>query len=125
MTSVINSEFLISAVYVPILVAVIGGPLMIVLKKIRDLDNNNTNQHSNSMSTLTSIQSDITSVKSDINAVKTTVNGVQLDVHSLHLDVSDLKQDMKDVRVDVKTVETKLNNHIKKTPTKSPKVGLR
>lgn len=114
MQSVITGEFLLSAVFVPVVVAIIVGPLVAVLSKLKKLDNNNSEQHANSLTTLKEI-------KQDISDVKTTVHGVQLDINTVRVDLSDLKTDMKDVQKDVVQLDHKLNNHINK---RNKKVGL-
>jgi septal ring factor EnvC (AmiA/AmiB activator) len=91
----ITKEFVLSAVLVPIVVALIAGPVVAVIKR---LDNNNTNQHARSIEALELINQNIDTVKDSIKDVKTDVGLVQLY--------------LRDVQHDVKNIDSRLNEHI-------------
>lgn len=57
----------------PIIVALIGGPLMVLIKT---LARNNTQQHSQNLNVLKSIQSSVEDVKSAVEEVKIDVKQV-------------------------------------------------
>lgn len=88
MVAAITKEFLLSAVLVPVLVALIAGPVVAVIKR---LDNNNTAQHARSIETLELINQNIKAVREDVGLV-------QLDI--------------RDVQHDVKKMDARLNEHI-------------
>lgn len=54
-----------SAVYVPILVALIGGPVMWLLARF---DRRNSDQHANNMSVLHEIKEDVREVRNDLKS---------------------------------------------------------
>lgn len=95
MVAAITKEFLLSAVLVPVLVALIAGPVVAV---IRRLDSNNTAQHARSIEALELINHNIKTVKENVNAVKDDVGLIQLDI--------------RDVQHDVKKMDARLNEHI-------------
>ena len=63
----------------PIIVALIGGPLMLLIKI---LDRHNTRQHSQNMDVLQSIKSSVEEVKNEVKEVKDDVK--QLDARLQH-----------------------------------------
>ena len=54
-----------SAIYVPILVALIGGPVMWLLARF---DRRNSDQHSNNMNVLNEIKEDVREVRNDLKS---------------------------------------------------------
>lgn len=54
-----------SAVYVPILVALIGGPVMWLLARF---DRRNSDQHANNMNVLNEIKEDVREVRNDLKS---------------------------------------------------------
>ena len=54
-----------SAVYVPILVALIGGPVMWLLARF---DRRNSDQHANNMNVLNEIKDDVREVRNDLKS---------------------------------------------------------
>jgi methionine synthase II (cobalamin-independent) len=88
MIAEITKEFVLSAIFVPIIVAVIAGPVVAIVKKF---DENNTSQHARSMNVLNSIQSNLSDLKSDVGMI-------QLDTRI--------------IQSDVKQIDARLNEHI-------------
>jgi len=64
----------------PIVVALIGGPLMFLLRK---LDRNNTSQHGQNLQVLNEIKEAIKEIKKDITDVQVDVRVVQSDVKGI------------------------------------------
>lgn len=69
-----------SAWVVPIVVAVIGGPLMWMLSRF---DKRNTEQHLTNLSTLTGIKEAVDEVRTDVRDVRTEVRDVRQDVREV------------------------------------------
>jgi predicted PurR-regulated permease PerM len=80
MLSAVTQEFILSAVLVPVVVAIIAGPIVAV---IRRLDSNNTSQHAKSMQALEAIQGTIQDVKSNVELVQFDIRIVQSDVKGM------------------------------------------
>lgn len=82
------------AVFVPIIVAMIGGPLMWMLHR---LDKRNTEQHGNSMNILTGLQQSITEVSTDVKVMRS--------------DVKSLKKEHKRLSHEHKTLARRMDEH--------------
>jgi len=75
--------------FVPIVVAVIAGPLMWALRK---LERNNTDQHAQSLGALSELRSDVREVAAEVREVKADVRDLRTDHRSLwksHLDLQE------------------------------------
>lgn len=109
MLSAVNAEFVIAVILMPLLLALIGGPLMYLVKR---LDDNNTSQHARSMRTLQQIHDSLDHVKHAVNEVKMDVTGVKIDISDVKVDVRDVQSDVKSMQKDIKTIDDRLTKHI-------------
>lgn len=109
MLAAVNAEFIIAVILMPLLLALIGGPIMYLVKR---LDDNNTSQHARSMHTLQQIHDSIDHVKHAVQDVKMDVTGVKMDISDVKIDVRDVQSDVKAMQKDVKVLDNRLTKHI-------------
>lgn len=66
--------------FVPIIVAVIAGPLMWALRKF---DRNNSDQHAQNLQALTELKTDVKEVAAEVREVKADVRDLRLNQRTL------------------------------------------
>jgi peptidoglycan hydrolase CwlO-like protein len=109
MAAAVSAEFIISIVLMPIILALLGGPVMYFIKRF---DDHNTHQHNKNLEALKHIHDNIEHVKESVHSMKLDVTGVKMDVSDVKMDVRDVQSGVKSMQKDVRVLDDRLTKHI-------------